>query len=435
MNCTRRYAIFPPALALAVLCLFFTVGCSDDDTVSGPDVNEPVFIYVDGVDGAADGAGTVAEPVLTIQAGIALCAAEERDGVRVAEGVYEVNSSTGSAIVMDPAVSIYGGFRNDAGQWARDPDLHRTTIRDLADAGGTYDAPRAAVACGYGSQAGDPPVIDGFRIEGGGGDMSAGILVSEGSSVTVRDCVLRVGPAADGYGIKNYSTDRESGTRVTVVDCTIGGGGGAGTTGIYVSRGDLTVVTTTVADLLATNRVFAIDCGYGDIVIADCHVSGGTAPGSTRALYLNEAFTSSVTGCAIFGGGGGSSSYGIQAMDTEGASQITGNEIDGGTGTTSVALELGWVEVNPAVDDNVFSASGGTDRFGVYETGNVADPVSLTGNTFDGSLLAGTGAGVFYRDVTANIVTEVSDIDSVNSLDDDGLNPAGTVTGNVVRTY
>jgi len=29
----------------------------------------------------------------------------------------------------------------------------------------------------------------------------------------------------------------------------------------------------------------------------------------------------------------------------------------------------------------------------------------------------------------------VSDIDSVNSLDDDGLNPAGTVTGNVVRTY
>ena len=119
-------------------------------------------------------------------------------------------------------------------------------------------------------------------------------------------------------------------------------------------------------------------------------------------------------------------------MDTEEASSIAGNDIDGGSGTTSVGVELGWVEVNPAVDDNMLGASGGTDRFGIVETGNVADPVSLTGNTFGASLLAGGGLGVFYRDVTANTTTDITEIDAVNSLDEDGLNPAGTVSGNLL---
>lgn len=141
--------------------------------------------------------------------------------------------------------------------------------------------------------------------------------------------------------------------------------------GLYVSRSNLTVRYSVISGLHATNRVFAVDCGYGDV------------------------------------------------------------RIEGGTGHRSVTLELGWVQVNPSVDDNLLRASGGSDRYGVYETGNQADPASLTGNVFELSLLAGVGTGSFYHDCTANIQSDITDIDLINSLDEDGLNPAGSCAGNV----
>jgi len=427
-----KHLFHPLAICGALfMCGLLLGGCSsnsdDNDTA---ELNNNNFIFVDATHGTATAAGTMEDPLDTIQEGIDLAATESKD-VCVAEGTYQVDSDTANIIEMNSAVSLYGGYRNNEGSWTRDPASYQTIITDLAESGGTYDDPNRAINCGYGLQAGEPPVIDGFFIEGGGGDMSTGIFISEGSSVTINNCAIEIGDASSSYGIKNYSTDRDSGTLLTVTDSAISGGGGTTVTGIYLSRGDLTVTEVAVTGLIASSGTFGIDCGYGDIEITDSLIHGGTATGSTRALYLNEAFTSIVSDCTIDGGSGGSRSYGIAAMDTEGESSILRNQVDGGSGTQSVALELGWVEVNPSVDNNIFSVSGGTDRFGIWERDNISDPVSLKDNTFDYSLLAGSGTSVYYRDRTANLTTDITNIAQVNSLDEDGLNPTGTVSGNL----
>lgn len=423
---TRR-----PLLLIALAAVLLPAACSDDNGTE-PEVDDPVvYIHVDGTNGSPDGAGTAGDPLADLQAGIELAAAEQRD-VRVAEGLYLVNSALGSAIAADSTVSLFGGYRNSDGQWSRDPETYVTIVRDVAVTGGTHDAPRCAIACDFGATAAPPPVIDGFRFEGGGGDMSAAVFIGDGTSVTIRNCSLHVGAATRGFGIKNWSTDRDSPARVVISDCFVEGGGGDQATGIYVSRSGLLIENTVVSGMIATSRVFAVDCGYGDVVISGCDISGGTAPNSTRGLYLNEAYTCSVTGCTISGGGGGGESYGIQAMDTEQESSISDNVIDGGSGTKSVALELGWVEVNPSVDDNVLTCTGGTDRYGIFETGDTADPVSLTGNSFRTTLLSGGGLGVLYHDFSANTATDIETIEALNRLDEDGLNPAGSVSDNVL---
>ncbi len=416
----------------AIACLLLLVGCGSSDHSDSDHSLPPV--YVDGTNGVLGATGTADDPLQSIQAGIALASTDGRD-VYVAEGIYLVDGTAGDSVAMDPDVDVYGGYQNTAGVWTREIPTYITIIRDESNAGGTYDDPRRAVTCDFGTQAGTAPVFDGFTVEGGGGALSAGIFVGEDTSVTISHCVITVGSADYGIGIKNYSTNRSSQALVTIANCTISGGGGTQTIGINVSDSNLTVRDTTVTLLTATNTSTGIDCGYGDVLIEDCTINAGTAASTTRGLYLNEAYLSTVTGCTIHGGSGAARSYGIQAMDTEDVSDITANTIDGGTGVTSVALELGWVEVNPSVDDNIFLASGGTDRYGIWETGNVADPVSLTGNTFSGSLLAGTGAAVLYRDFTANSVTDIITIDDVNALDEDGYNPAGTVFGNISAPF
>lgn len=415
--------------------LVLTTACSDDDDPAAvPDpLSEQDFVFVDGANGRADGAGTRQDPLADLQAGIDLAAGSGRD-VCVAQGTYAVDSSAGAPFAMAAGVSLFGGYANAGGAWSRDPAAAPTVLQDTATAGGTGEAPNAAVACTYGHLEGPAPVIDGFVLVAGGGERAGAVFVGPGASVTIRGCEVEVGDAANGYGVVNYSLDRDGGTLLTVQDTRFTGGGGQRATAIQVYRGDVTLQGVEITGLTATSTVFGVDIGYGDFIVADCVIDGGTAPGSTRALYLNQAFTSAVTGCTLHGGRGGTASYAIQAMDTEDASAIAGNLIDGGEGDRSVGLELGWVETNPAVDGNVFRSSGGAERFGIMERDNVADPVSLTNNVFDGSLLAGTGTSVFYRDQTGGVVTDVVGIAELNGLDEAGLNPAGSVAGNEVAT-
>ena len=423
---TRRSTL--PALALLPLLL---LGCSDDSSTE-PEIDPAIFVYVDTVNGSPDGEGTKADPLAGIQVGISR-AAELGGDLRVAEGLYLVNASQGSTIETDFAVDMYGGYRNSDGSWTRDPETYVTIIRDVSTAGGDYSDPRSAVVCVADASGAVTTVLDGFRIEGASGSgWTAAVFVREGATVTIRDCDIRVGAAERAFGIKNYSTDRASDALITVENCTVSGGGGVEVEGIYVSRSHFTVRNTIVGDLTATSRVFGIDCGYGDVLITGCTVHAGTAPSRTYALYLNEAYNSAVTGCTIHGGHGTIGSYAIAAMDTEEASVIADNAIDGGTGAESVGIELGWVEVNPAVDNNTITASGGTDRYGIYERDNVSDPVSLTGNAFSAALLSAPGEGVLYRDRTGNTVTDIITIEALNQLDENGLNPAETVSGNTL---
>lgn len=424
--------LFRLVLGMTVLLLPLLTGCSDDSSTE-PEVDPPVFVYVDIANGSPEGDGTQADPLAGIQEGIDL-AVDLGGDVRVAQGLYLVNSSQGTSIRLDPAVSLYGGYLNDDGAWTRNADTYATIIRDVSMSGGDWADSRAAVVCRADTSGASSNALEGFRLEAGDGDgYAAAVFILEGATVTIRDCEIMIGAAERGYGIKNTSSDRESTAVVTIEDCHISGGaGGFEIVGIYVSRSNLVLLDTVVTGLSGTSRTFGVDCGYGDVLISGCTVEAGTAGQRTYGLYLNEAYRLVVTGCTVHGGSGGAGSIAIAAMDTEEDGEISNNLVDAGAGTQSVAFEMGWVEVNPSVDNNVFTATGGTDRYGIYERDNVSDPVSFTGNTFSAKLLSAPGDGVFYRDFSNNTTTDFSTIEEVNQLDENGFNPAGTVHDNTL---
>ena len=218
---------------------------------------------------------------------------------------------------------------------------------------------------------------------------------------------------------------------ITIRDCEVSGGGGGSATGIYVSRSNVTIERTTVSGAAVSGAAFGIDVGYGDVIIVDCDIDAGVGS-STYGLYLNEAYECTVSGCTIYGGDAFILSTGVSAMDSEASGSYHDNEIDGGTGPASIALDLGWVEANPAIEDNVLRCSGGIDRCGIWESCHEADPISLRRNAFDVSLLAGTGMSILYQDVTVGSYFGYTAIADVNALDENGRNPADSVEDNTM---
>lgn len=432
MNRNRWIRFATVALAaLLLLQLLTMVGCGDDDPAAPPVPPVDPYLYVDAVHGSVDGSGSASDPLADLPAAIARAAVAGKD-VRVAEGEFEVDSSAGDPIVMDAGVSLLGGYLNDGGTWTRDPGNHPTVIRDLATAGGTFDAPRCAVYCQWDSLPGATPVLDGFVIEAGNGDWTCAVAIGDSTAVTISDCRIRLGVGLHAHGIKNASNDSHNTALITISDCVVSGGGGSGSaTGIYVSRSDVTIVRTTVTGPAVTGAAFGVDVGYGDVIIADCEIRAG-AGSSTYGLYLNEAYECTVSGCTIYGGDATLLSTGVSAMDSEASGSYHDNDIDGGTGQASAALHLGWVEANPAIDDNVLRCSGGVDRYGIWETCHEADPISLRRNAFDASLLAGTGTSALYHDVTVASIWDYTAIADVNALDENGRNPADSVEDNTL---
>ena len=413
-------------LALAALALLVS-GCDDDP--ASPASTKPV--YVDGTNGAVDAAGTAADPLRHIQAGIDLAAADGRE-VRVAEGLYVFDGSAAASVVLAAGVDLRGGWVNADGVWTRDVDDHPTCLRDLSDEGGTETNPCRVLTCDYGTPGGDGVVLDGFTIEGGGGDLSAAILVGGRASLTIRDCIVSAGGATRSYGLLVDFLAAPSDARITVETSVFGGGGGDEVWGIRVRETDLTLRATVVAGLSADDETCGMEFGHGELLIEGCTLDGGAAALSGCALRLDEADRYTVAGSTLSGGTGADATCALQVTDTGESGEISGNTLDGGTGDLSIALQLDWGLVNPAVDDNLLRATGGERRYGVYETANLADPASLTGNVFHASLLAGATIGAYYHDHTDYVQTDLADLADVNALDEDGLNPEGSCEGNEV---
>ncbi|MFH1829627.1 MAG: hypothetical protein ABH871_02465 [Pseudomonadota bacterium] len=120
--------------------------------------------------------------------------------VHVAEGTYEVDSSKDTQIKMVEGVSMLGGFSAD--DWTkRDPSTYVTTIKDTSSSGGDSPSPNRVIeATGKITSA---TIIDGFKIEGGGGDYSSGIVVGAGAAPTISNCTIDGGSGKWAYGIHN----------------------------------------------------------------------------------------------------------------------------------------------------------------------------------------------------------------------------------------
>ena len=428
-----------PALLLALVAA--VAGCkkkSDDGPVADPaNPTESFFVFVDGTNGDPAGAGTRVDPLDAIPDGIVQAKAEGK-AVCVAEGIYAVDSSATAPLAIDGAVSLYGGYRNTAGAWSRDIASYLTTLADAATADGAT-SPLCAVACDYGAAAGTP-TLDGFALVGAvSGGAGTCLRVTGDSSVNVSRCAFVIGATATGYAVHGHShVVRATGT-LTLSSCTVTGGGGTTVEAINVYDYNLTLVDVAISGLAATNRVWAVDTGYGAFTVSACDIDAASpaAPNESRGLYINECFPYTVSNSTIRGGKGTNSCKALDIMDTElvgGPCRIQNNLIDGGTGATTIGIEVGWAEIFPSIVGNAFTGSGTTARYGIYEDADVAEPVSVANNVFDAGLADPGNSRYLYRDYSGGVEHLIGDVATLNAIDAAPLdyNPAGSVYGNTV---
>ena len=145
-------------------------------------VEAPSAVYVSPT-GSDSSPGTMAEPLLTIGAGISAALASGLDRVNIAAGRYEEH------VDLESGVSLYGGY--DPRDWSRDPQLLATRI--------------------VGTVAGDPTVVgmsvaditlDGLWVQASDGSpastSSYAVVLESSSGVTITGSDLAAGRGASG---------------------------------------------------------------------------------------------------------------------------------------------------------------------------------------------------------------------------------------------
>jgi hypothetical protein len=180
-----------------------TNGCEcawdlDEDHPDGIDQN------CDGIDGEIDNAtfvsktgndannGSIASPLLTIQAGINRAETVNKRDVYVATGVYSAN------ITLKAGVSVYGGYSGDFKK--RDITLYETAILATKT---SANAPGAVNAMNLAGSVNKMTILDGFTIFGVtnkqvSGNSYALWLVNCGNQVSIRNNLILAGSGGNG---------------------------------------------------------------------------------------------------------------------------------------------------------------------------------------------------------------------------------------------
>ncbi|MCH8842528.1 MAG: fibronectin type III domain-containing protein, partial [SAR324 cluster bacterium] len=220
--------------------------------------------------------GTATSPKLTIPAAIA--AASPGMVVHVAAGTYNVNYQSGTHVVMAEGISIYGGY--SAADWNdRDPVTYTTTITDQSATGGTGTSPNRAVYAD--ASITTATVIDGFTINGGGGDYSSGIYNDIGSPTISNNTIDGGNALVESFGIFN-----DIGSP-TITNNTINGGNG-----LSVSYGIFDFPNSASPPMIINNKIIG---GSGNITkgimattatIINNIIDGGNAGNVSDGIYI-----------------------------------------------------------------------------------------------------------------------------------------------------
>ncbi|MBL4688331.1 MAG: hypothetical protein JKY37_27335 [Nannocystaceae bacterium] len=156
-----------------------------DDDCMGGDVtrSDTIGVFVDPAGGSEGAAGTMADPLDTLEEAIDLATATDR-AVFAAAGVYDEPN-------LDVVVSLFGGY-DPASGWSRDP---QTYVTRLTPSGGIW-----TVRAGLGAQ---PYAIEGLTIDGStSGIQSIAVLVFEGATAHLAHNRISGGDAtSSSYGI------------------------------------------------------------------------------------------------------------------------------------------------------------------------------------------------------------------------------------------
>jgi Bacterial Ig-like domain len=270
------------------------------------------FNIVDGMvyvstpaNGGSDGnPGTIDSPKATLPAGIIEAGnlGYSPGAVAVSEGTYSVDSGAGSPthVVLTEGISIYGGYSADFSQ--RNPGVNVTTIQDTSAATAMFNPPNRAIDGGSGISS--ATVVDGFTIQGGGGDYSSAIFNHNGAAPTIRNNTVDGGSGGTiSSGVLNIASSPR--IQNNTID---GGNSGTDSYGIYNANSSPGILNNTI--------------------------NGGAGIQSSVGVLNDSASSSTIQNNTIDGGSGTVSSYGIADTDSSPATIQNNIVFNSGSGTT-----------------------------------------------------------------------------------------------------
>ncbi len=357
-----------PSPAWDVGQLTLVLDCDDEgghpiDTFRASFIVVPLVVYVH-PEGSDDSPGTMDAPLRTIQAGIAMASGTPGSLVRVAQGDYESDSSSGDMAVMIPTgVSLEGGYC--LGDWfTRDPDVCVTSVTDTAQTNSfSRDYPRYAVGMSYASRCS----LDGFTLFGGDTRYSAALYLNgAGCDVTNNELFAGQGVDSSYAAYVRESQSTLTGNRIHGPE-----DGPTYAYGVYLKGGSSTLERSFVDVGRGTSLSAGVYVDSGRHFILDSEIHGGQGSKS-YGIYQGTDYHTTIRGNAVFGEGGPDTteSHGIYVAATlynlRFYINIVDNFIDGGRGSqysfgikTSLTVEI----ANNAIQ-------GGTSRacYGIHST-------------------------------------------------------------------
>jgi hypothetical protein len=363
---TQKLLIVASALYIA------SCGGSGGGGGTGPIVKGIVYVSPSGDDGAN---GTISAPRKTISAGIsqAVTLGYQPGAVFVAAGTYQVDSGAvpPTNVVLVEGVSLYGGYSADFTQ--RDPGANTTTIRDISAAAASGNAPNRAIEAGSGVTA--ATLVDGFTIQGGGGNFSCGIFAQNGSPTLVNNAIGGGAGATRSIGVHNLSSSP------SIQNNTIdGGAGGSNSVGIRNdSLSSPSIQNNTIGGGAGGTQSTGVYNVSSSSSIQNNTIDGGA--GGTQSIGVrNESSSSSIQNNTIEGGTGGSFSVGVYSLSS--SPSIRNNTIGGGRGITQSAGVYNDSSSSPLIQNNMIDG-GEVSSFsiGVY---SLSSSPSIQNNTIDG---------------------------------------------------
>jgi hypothetical protein len=289
------------------------------------------------------GLGTRTSPFATVSEAVKKAQSLNINSVKVAAGVFD------DLVEITSPLFLSGGWKADFSG----PSTDRSVIRGKAAGSTTKKAPSFALKIS-GKAATSQLRVARFELRGGEASYSSGILVSDGASPVIDDCVAYGGSASYGYGAVVLS-----GAAPAFGSSRLDGGEGATSYGLSADSARATVSSCL---LLAGNGSVG---GYGlsatgsTIVVKDSVLAAKAANINNGAAFYDSK-DSSLANCTIVGG--------------------SGKEANGVFISAS----------NPSIENCIVSAAGQSKSFGVVANYGESSPARLVGTLFLGC------AGGFY---------------------------------------
>jgi hypothetical protein len=359
---------------------------------SGSSDLKTMYVTAAALDDSGD--GSIDRPKKTIQEAINIAKAGVGISLYIAEGTYN------EFIVLKEGVSLLGGYA--ASDWTkRDPNLHRTVVRDpRVNGGANYTSPISTIAV---LNIPSAVTIEGLWVYAanvekiGTTGNSAAIFVDNSKDILIRSNRLFGGETgAMEAGITVRSSD------AFIFSNIISGGGlDSGNTraeytiGIHIiSNSSPQIANNQVHGGFGSSASYGLkDWGIGNVLVTGNFFNGGSGAQTFGVSFGNIVGTKDFFNNAVFGGERNYST-GLEIGSGSGSAgriNVRNNTISGGSGESGGAIDViglkltGHVHHLVEISNNIiFTEALVGSRICVSEDSATSTPLSLRNNNFFG---------------------------------------------------